>query len=57
MADVVMAVEIEFTRKRQIRGDFQITGATQDSIMYIDVILLDRLVAFIKALVFSGLFC
>ncbi|MCF8092096.1 MAG: hypothetical protein K9K40_06510 [Desulfotignum sp.] len=53
-----MAVEIEFTREGEVRGDFQITGAAQNSIipkgqkLDIDVILLDRLVALIKALVF-----
>jgi hypothetical protein len=48
MTDVVMAVEIEFTREGQVRGDFQITRAAQNRIVDIDVILLDRFVAFIK---------
>jgi hypothetical protein len=53
-----MAVEIELTRKRQIRRDFQVTGTAQNRIipkgqkLNIDVILLDRFVAFVKALVF-----
>jgi hypothetical protein len=42
VADVVVAVEIEFTREGEIRGDFQITGAAQHRIVDIDVILLDR---------------
>jgi hypothetical protein len=57
-----MAIEIEFTRKREIRGDFQVTGTAQNSIiprgqkLNIDVILLDRFVAFVTALVFPSFF-
>jgi hypothetical protein len=60
--DKVMAVEIEFTREGEVRGDFQVTGTAQNRIiprgqkLDIDVILLDRLVAFIKALVFPPFF-
>jgi hypothetical protein len=56
MTDVVVAVEIEFTREGEIRGDFQITRAAQNRIMYIDVILLDRFSALVKALVFPSFF-
>jgi len=57
-----MAVAIEFTRKRQIRGDFQVTGTAQNRIiprgqkLDIDVILLDRFSALVKALIFSPFF-
>ncbi len=56
MADLIVAVEIEFTREGEIRGDYQVTGTAQDGIMNIDVILLDRFVAFVKELVFPSFF-
>jgi hypothetical protein len=57
-----MAVAIEFTREGEVRGDFQIAGTAQNRIiprgqkLDIDVILLDRLVAFVKALILSAFF-
>ena len=43
-----MAIEIELGVKREIRGDFEVTGAAEHLIMKIDVILFDRFPALIE---------
>ena len=45
-----MSVEIELTRKGDIRGDFKITRSSQYSIKKIDVIVFYRFSAFIETM-------
>jgi hypothetical protein len=49
-----MAVEIELRMKRQIGGNFEITGTAKNLVMRVDVILFDRLPAFIETVEFCA---
>ena len=53
---VVMSVEIKFVRKGQIRRYFQVTGAAQNRVMEVNLVLLDRFVALVQHLMFFLLF-
>jgi len=53
--DVIVTIEIEFTREGQIRRDIEIAGTAQNSVMEVDVVLLDRFVALVERLMLFAL--
>jgi len=50
----IMTVEVKLGMEREVGRDFQVTGASQESIMEVDVVLFNRFSAIVEAVVGSA---